>query len=197
MIIFAVMRQIQTIILTLLLVFSLDCNAQNDKTYHGDGIDDYLRYVPYTSVLALKLCGVESASSWKRLAVNTAISCVLTTGITYTLKHTIHEMRPDGTDNRSFPSGHTSIAFAGATALCKEYWHVSPWIGVAGYGVATLTAIDRVRRNRHHWGDVAAGAGIGIVSTEVGYWLGDLITKDHSRYDVAIMPNGVQLVVNL
>jgi membrane-associated phospholipid phosphatase len=39
--------------------------------------------------------------------------------------------------------------------------------------VATLTAIDRVRRDRHHWHDVCAGAAIGIGATELTYWLSD------------------------
>ena len=43
-----------------------------------------------------------------------------------------------------------------------EYRKVSPWIGVAGYALATGVAVDRIRRNRHHWGDVVAGAAIGV-----------------------------------
>ena len=84
-------------------------------------------------------------------------------------------MRPDGTDNESFPSGHTSVAFCGATTLMHEYRKVSPWIGVAGYAVATGVAVDRVRRNRHHWEDVVAGAAIGVASAEAGYLIGDWI----------------------
>lgn len=60
-------------------------------------------------------------------------------------------------------------------ALMHEYRKVSPWIGVAGYAVATTVAVDRVRRNRHHWGDVVAGAAIGVASAEAGYLLGDWI----------------------
>jgi membrane-associated phospholipid phosphatase len=184
------------LLIILLCAMSLNCAAQ-DKTYHGDGPDDYLRFVPIASVFALKACGVESASSWKRLAVNTAASYVISSGVTYSLKHFIHERRPDGTDNKSFPSGHSAAAFAGATILYKEYRHVSPWIGVAGYGVAAFTAIDRVCRNRHNWGDVAAGAAIGVVGTEAGYWLGDLITGEKSKYNVAVCADGVALTINL
>ena len=52
------------------------------KPCHGDGIDDYLRFVPLGSAVLLKAAGVESASSWKRFAANTALSCVITTGTT-------------------------------------------------------------------------------------------------------------------
>lgn len=179
-----------------MMAVSLSANAQG-KRYHGDGIDDYLRFVPVASVYVLKLSGVESASSWKRLLVNTAASYVLAAGVTYGLKESIHDMRPDRTDNHSFPSGHASMAFAGATILHKEYHRVSPWISVAGYGVATLTAVDRVRRNRHEWDDVLAGAAIGVLATEAGYWLGDKITGEHSRYAVGAGPEGVSLTINL
>ena len=135
-----------------------ECDLQdaysNHKRYHGDGIDDALRFVPITAAFALKAAGVESASSWQRLVVNSAASFAISAGTTWALKHTVDRERPDGTDNKSFPSGHTTFAFAGATILYKEYQHTSKWIGIAGYGVAALTAADRIRRNRHHWEDV-------------------------------------------
>ena len=66
---------------------------------------------------------------------------------------------------------------------------------MAGYGVATATAIDRVCRNRHHWWVVCAGAAIGILGTEAGYRIGDLITGERSRYSVAVGPDALSLVV--
>ncbi|RRD02521.1 phosphatase PAP2 family protein [Prevotella sp. OH937_COT-195] len=170
---------------------------QNGKRFHGDGIDDVLQYMPFATVLTLKALGVESKSEWGRLAVNTAVSYVVTAGICYTMKHTIHTMRPDRTDNRSFPSGHTAIAFAGATLMAKEYGQVSPWITVGGYTVATITAIDRVRRNRHRWGDVVTGAAIGIAAAEAGYYIGKLILPDRDRYVLSVSPMGMNLVVKL
>lgn len=183
-------------LLLLLCLCTLAANAQ-DKSYKGDGADDYLRFAPVASVLVMKACGVESASSWKRLAVNTALSYALSSGVSYGLKKAVHERRPDGTDRKSFPSGHATMVFAGATILHKEYGKLSPWISVAGYGVATLTAADRVRRHRHHWQDVAAGAAIGVGGTVLGYWLGDKLTGEKSRYAVGLTPDGIQLTVNL
>lgn len=123
-----------------------------DKRYHGDGIDDVLRFVPTIAVFGLKACGVEAESTWQRRIGAQVLAFGVNAAVTYSLKHAIHEKRPDGTDNHSFPSGHTSVAFSGATVLMHEYRKVSPWIGVAGYAVATTVAVDRVRRNRHHWG---------------------------------------------
>ena len=196
-------------ILLLLMVF-LPCIAQepaaiditsvtdaNAKPFHGDGIDDVLEYTPFAAVIALKAFGVESKSEWGRLAVNTAASFVFTAGTCYTMKHTIHNMRPDRTDNHSFPSGHAAFAFAGATLMAKEYGHVSPWITVGGYAVATFTAVDRVRRNRHDWGDVVVGAAVGVAAAEAGYYLGGLILPDHKNYSLSVSPVGMNLVVKL
>ena len=171
---------------------TLTATAQ-PKAYHGDGADDVLRFVPLASVFALKACGVESSSSWKRLVVNTAASIAISSGATWGMKRLVSEERPDGTDFDSFPSGHTTIAFSGAHQLYKEYGRQSAWIPVAGYAVATAVGIDRVCRNRHYWYDVAAGAAIGVLGTELGYWLGDKITGERSRYSVAVGPQTLSI----
>ena len=179
-----------------ILFLPLSICAQS-KRYHGDGVDDYLRFVPLVSACALKVSGVDSESSWQRFAVNATLSCAVTVGVTAGLKASIHDMRPDRTDNKSFPSGHTSVAFAGATILHKEFHKVSPWFSVAGFGIAAMTAADRVRRNRHEWDDVLAGAAIGVLATEAGYRLGDLITGCRSRYSLGVGPEGLVLAVSL
>lgn len=185
-------------VVAVLLAFSLPsvCYAQH-KPYHGDGIDDYLRFVPIVSAYAMKAAGVDSRSPWKLLLVNTATSFAIDAAFTYGLKYTVKSTRPDGTDNHSFPSGHTSFAFFGAAILDKEFRRVSPWISVAGYTVAAATAVDRVRRNRHHWADVLAGAAIGVLSVEAGYWLGDKITGWDDDVSLAVSPVGLSLVVGL
>ena len=94
------------------------------------------------------------------------------------IKYTASEMRPDGSTANSWPSGHTATSFVGATILHKEYGLTrSPWFSVAGYGVATATGVMRILNNRHWISDVLSGAGIGIMSTELGYALGDVIFK--------------------
>lgn len=176
-------RKIGTMILAaLMLLTSLQVGAQGVQK-HSDGLDNVMQYVPYASVLALKGFGVDSKDNWRDLTLTTAASWVMTAGMTYGLKHAIKEWRPDGTDRKSFPSGHSAIAFAGATMLRHEFQHVSPWIPVAGYGLATFVAIDRVARDRHHWYDVAAGAAVGAGMSELTWWLSRKVLK---RSDVAI-----------
>lgn len=167
------------------------------KTYHGDGPDDVLRLVPVASVVVLKAVGVESASSWKRLGVNGVLSLGMTCGYTWGLKKLVDKDRPDKTDSDAFPSGHCAVAFAGAHILHKEFGHISPLISVGGYAVATITAADRIRRNRHDWVDCLSGAAIGVLSTELGYWLGDKITGEKSNIQVAMSPEAITLLVKL
>lgn len=96
-------------------------------------------------------------------------------GVTFALKELIHERRPDGSDNKSFPSGHTSISFAAAAALDKRYgWHA----GLPALAVASLVGFARVEADKHYVQDVLAGAAIGGLS-------GFLLTSKHD--------NGVRL----
>lgn len=82
-------------------------------------------------------------------------------GVAILGKAVVHERRPDNSDNNSFPSGHTALAFASATTLHRRYgWE----IGIPAYALATLTGVARERANKHHWYDVVAGAAIGSAS---------------------------------
>lgn len=141
-------------------------------------VDDYMQYSPFALMVGLKALGVESRSSWGRMVVSDAFSAVLMAGIVGTLKYTTNVTRPDGSDSKSFPSGHTATAFTTATMLTKEYGSVSPWIGVGAYSVAAATGLMRVANNRHWLSDVLTGAGVGILATEAGYWITDWIFKD-------------------
>lgn len=136
-----------------------------------------MQYSPLAATFALKAAGVKSKSNWTRMTVNSALSYALMAGMAFTLKHSVSEMRPDHTERNSFPSGHTATAFCGATILYKEYGHLSPWYGVAGYTLATATGLTRILNNRHWMSDVLVGAGIGVVATDLGYFLGDLLMK--------------------
>ena len=142
------------------------------------GIDDYLQFFGPAAVVGMKLGGYEGRSDWPRLLASAALSYGIMAGFVNGIKYTAKEMRPDGSTANSWPSGHTATAFVGASLLHKEYGLTrSPWFSVAGYGAATATGIMRVLNNRHWISDVMSGAGIGILSTELGYAIGDLLFK--------------------
>ena len=142
------------------------------------GIDDYSQYFGPAMTVGLKLAGYEGRSDWPRLLASAALSYGIMAGLVNGIKYTAKEMRPDGSSANSWPSGHTATAFVGATLMHKEYGLTrSPWFSVAGYGVAAATGVMRVLNNRHWVSDVMSGAGIGIMSTELGYAIGDALFK--------------------
>lgn len=106
-------------------------------------------------VVALGLPAVQG--DWqgtKQAAFSIGSTSLLTTG----LKAIISEERPDGSDDKSFPSGHTSVSFAAAASLHKRYgWEV----GVPAHVVAAFVGVARVKADKHFTHDVLAGAAIG------------------------------------
>lgn len=141
-------------------------------------LDDKLQYLPAVVMLGMKSFGVEGRSSWKRMLASDAYSILLMASTVNVLKRTARVERPDGSNDKSFPSGHTATAFMTATMLNKEYADKSPWIGVGAYGVATATGLMRMANNKHWLSDVLTGAGIGVLSVEFGYYLADMMFKD-------------------
>lgn len=148
-------------------------------------VDDYLQFSSAAVMLGMKTFGVESRSSWGRMIASDAFSALLMGGVVNTLKHSTNVVRPDGSNNHSFPSGHTATAFMTATMLTKEYGHKSAWVGIGAYSVASATGLMRMANNKHWLSDVLTGAGIGILSTELGYYFADLLFKDKgiNRFD--------------
>ena len=142
-------------------------------------IDNYTQFAPYAVLVGLKAFGYEGRSSWPRLIVSAAASNLIMAGIVNSVKYSVKELRPDNSTKNSFPSGHTATAFTAATIFHKEYGTTrSPWFSIGGYAVATGTGIMRVLNNRHWISDVMAGAGVGIISAELGYFISDLIFRE-------------------
>ena len=103
-------------------------------------------------------------------------SALITTG----LKEAFPELRPDGSDRKSFPSGHTSTAFAAASTLFNRQ---GPKAGIPAMVVASFVGLARVQADKHHWYDVVVGAGIGTAT-------GFLITNHRSERQALVMPWG-------
>ncbi len=131
-------------------------------------IDDYVRFLPSASHLVLGSIGVKSKHNFKERLLISATSHAAMLIMGYGTKYIIKEQRPDFSDNHSFPSGHVAMAFTGAELMRQEYG--TSW-GIAGYAAATSVALLRLYNNRHWFNDVLMGAGIGILSARIGYWL--------------------------
>ena len=159
--------------------------------FHSE-VDNYTQFSGIALTAGLKMAGVEGRSSWPRLIASSLASYGVMAAFVNGIKYSAKEMRPDESTKNSWPSGHTATAFVGATILHKEYGLTrSPWYSIAGYTVATATGVMRVLNNRHWISDVLSGAGIGIMSVELGYGLMDLLFKGRGlmRNDLASYPD--------
>lgn len=135
-------------------------------------IDDELRYVPAAAALGLSLAGVKGQHSTVNQALLFALTYTINNTLTSNLKNLTRVERPGGNgDFSSFPSQHTSAAFSAARFLDREYGESSGWYRVGGYSVATSVAALRLIKGNHWLSDVLAGAGVGIASTELAYWV--------------------------
>lgn len=141
------------------------------NSWRGKGyihVDDYLQYLPAATYISLGfLKGTARLPFRERLAVS--LTAYLTmAALTNVGKYTFKEKRPDSSARNSFPSGHTATVFTGAELMRTEY---GTWPGLASYSVAIAVAFLRLYNGRHWLNDVLAGAGIGIFSARVGYWM--------------------------
>lgn len=63
----------------------------------------------------------------------------------------------------SFPSGHTTVAFAAATVYASEYRN-TPIVPIIAYSAATLIGLSRITENKHWSTDVLVGAAVGFLA---------------------------------
>lgn len=153
-----------------------DCIQRNYPGFQSN-VENYLLFLPALSVYGLNLAGVKGKNNIVDRSVALVVSITLAGLGSNFLKSATNVWRPDGSDDRSFPSSHTALAFVSATFLHEEYKHRSPWYSIAGYSVATATGILRMMNNEHWLSDVLVGAGLGILTTKVVYWVDPLLRK--------------------
>ena len=133
--------------------------------------DNILKYVPALPMvvdLGLGLTGVPVKHDLQDRFIEAGLASFVAGGTCLLLKHVVSTRRPDATNDHSFPSGHTCLAFVGAELVRMEYgWG---W-GLGAYAVAASVSYLRVYDGRHWVSDVLFGAGLGILGAHVGEWL--------------------------
>lgn len=124
------------------------------------------------------LAGVLICQDWEGLK-EAALTAVTAGAATFILKYTVNELRPDHSNYHSFPSMHSTTAFATATFLQKRYgWK----FGVPAYAIASFVAAGRIVGKKHFWWDCIAGAAIGAGSAMI-------FTRPWAkRHDLSIIP---------
>ncbi|MDD2675798.1 MAG: phosphatase PAP2 family protein [Flavobacterium sp.] len=141
-----------------------------------------------TPIILYSVALIKKDSTIKKQAIFIGETFLVNAFITIALKHTIKRSRPFETYpdieqaasslGKSFPSGHTSLAFATATSLslASPKWYViAPsfvWAGAVGY--------SRMHLGVHYPSDVLAGAIIGSGSAYLSYKVNKWINKKSS-----------------
>lgn len=139
--------------------------------YNNESIDNYLQYLPLICDYGLSIAGVKAKHNYGDRSIALATSYLALGVMVNGLKLTVDAPRPTGGATNSFPSGHTATAFMGAEIIRQEYKDNSPLYGIAAYTFAAGIGYARIYNDRHWLTDVIAGAGIGILSGQIGYWL--------------------------
>jgi membrane-associated phospholipid phosphatase len=154
----------------------MNSNLQNDfrkvlgHDFHNK-IDNYLQYEALIQIYGGRYLGLKPKHDVLHQTINVVVSNAIMGGIVTSMKFTFKELRPDASDELSFPSGHTATAFTNASVLFYEYKDANIWYASSGYLFAAATGFLRIANNKHFTSDVLAGAGIGTaVGLAVSYW---------------------------
>ncbi len=106
------------------------------------------------------------------VAVDGLLSSVIAAGVVAPVsKFAVGRARPNADEgsasfqpfssNASFPSGHTTQAFAVASVVAAHDRHL--WVRVVSYGLAGSVGLARIHEDAHWTSDVLAGAILGTV----------------------------------
>jgi membrane-associated phospholipid phosphatase len=143
----------------------------NSAARVGNTFGDWRFIVP--AITAAYVAGdIAGSSAVKSTAVQAGAAAALATAVTGGLKYAVGRARPYAARSNfdfhpfsgasSFPSGHTAVAFALATAVAGQTR--DGWSDYVLYGAATLTALSRINDNKHWASDVLVGALVGHLS---------------------------------
>jgi membrane-associated phospholipid phosphatase len=143
----------------------------NSASRVGNTFGDWRFIVP--AITAVYVAGgIAGSSTVKSTAVQAGAAAALATAVTGGLKYTFGRTRPYAARTSfdfhpfsgasSFPSGHTAVAFALATAVANQTH--DGWSDYVLYGAASLTALSRINDNKHWASDVLVGALVGHLS---------------------------------
>lgn len=151
-----------------------DLQSNANKLFGEDfhtSVDNFLPIVPVAQIYLGKSLGFKPKNDFKQQTINIIVANAINATVITTLKYNVKEERPDQSDDLSFPSSHTAIAFTNASLLFYEYKDSNLWYASSGFLFATATGILRIANNKHYTSDVLAGTGIGLASgLIVSYW---------------------------
>lgn len=155
-------------------------------------VDDYLFFAPAVGLAAFDIFSSQNKHDVRRQMGLLAASGALSSAIVWPTKFLVNETRPNGKPH-AFPSGHATYAFVVATMVSREFRGKSKWIGIGSYTIASATGVMRILNDAHWLSDVLAGAGVGILSTNLVYVAHDRWFKNKGLNTLlmpTLLPNG-------
>lgn len=164
--------------------------ANHDVTTNTKDLADALPVALGGAALAIGGLAWASGDEGRHFEI-AAESLAATAGLTQALKVAVGRRRPSGDSHSSFPSGHSSFAFAGATLLIRDLDEVvAPewrWSEYLLYVPAAYVGAERVDASRHWASDVAVGALLGTFLTN---WIHDAHESDGDDRPTIFEPSG-------
>lgn len=194
------MRRILLTILVLLKFYGFEADAQNidinllksinprvpHAWYWNTASDSYILVSGSATLGTLAYSLLKHDKNMQHKAYETIIALGINVVATDGLKSIFNRTRPaeqypndvfalTSSDKHSFPSGHTSVAFATATSFTLAYkkW----WVVVPAYAWASSVAYSRMYLGKHYPSDVLAGALVGTGSSLLSHWISKKIFK--------------------
>lgn len=126
----------------------------------ADAVDNFLMgaVLPISSAALWTAGSLWDSPSVENTGEELCRGLLYTYGISAVLKFSAGRMRPDGTNTRSFPSGHAAGAACAAAVIWDNH---GPQAGIPFSLIALYTCLSRVNLGRHFPSDVVMGAAIG------------------------------------
>lgn len=146
-------------------------NIQEKYPDFHNNIADYLMWAPSASVYTMDAFHVETQHSFKEHLIIDAGSILVTGALGFGMRKISENINAYNSENTKFPSGHTANAFRGAEIVHQELKESHPVLSYSGYVVAAGVGLLRIYDKDHFLSEVIAGAGLGILSTKLTYWV--------------------------
>jgi len=146
---------------------ALQNRIQNGLNFHTKA-ENYIQFAPLAVLASADAFGLNTANTLQVHAKNAVLVTFANYVLVQSIKSITNTRRPNG-GHHSFPSGHTSNAFALADMVHHELKDFHPVLAYSGYLFATTTGVFRILNNKHWVSDVLVGAGVGMLVTDVFY----------------------------
>ncbi|MBC7625841.1 phosphatase PAP2 family protein [Ferruginibacter sp.] len=157
----------------------LDDNIMaNIKKNHADfhtTADDYMMWAPTASIYLMDALHLKTKHSFTEHLILDAGSLIIAGGVGFVMRKISGNIDVYHTQDTKFPSGHTTNAFRGAEIFHQELKDTHPVFSYTGYLVATSVGVLRMYNKSHLLTEVITGAGLGILSGKLTYWIFDKV----------------------